>query len=173
MRMFRTIVASIACAAVLAGASAQAQTANPYAPYEFLIGDWDTGDGIRQSFSWGPEQAYIRYSTTTRGRDGADHLHFEGIMVYNAANRNLDFLVALEPGSLAQEQGTLHVEADGSVVRDVTLTGANGARSHFRQTFRSTGPASAVTSLMRQNASGAWGPNFPGSDNLAMTRRAG
>lgn len=35
---------------------------NPFAPYEFLIGEWDTGDGVVQRFRWGPEHAYILYS---------------------------------------------------------------------------------------------------------------
>jgi|CXWL01.1.fsa_nt_gi hypothetical protein len=182
MMALKAGAAAFACLSLLACASAAAQQAppavtraaeNPYAPYEFLIGAWDTADGIRQSFNWGPQHAYITYSTTTRGPDGGDHLHFEGILVYNAAHRNLDFLIALEPGSFGQEQGTLHVEPDGSVVREVLLTGPNGATSRFRQTFRRTGDAAAVTSLMRQGADGTWAPNFPGADNLAMTRRPG
>ncbi len=173
--------AALLCLGLLAIAPAHAQQAsaaaraaeNPFAPYEFLIGEWDTGDGIVQRFRWGPEHAYILYSTAIGNGDGGEHLHFEGILVYNAAHRNLDFLIALEPGSLAQEQGTLHVEPDGSVVREVVLTGANGATGRFRQTFRRTGDGAAVTSLLRQDANGAWAPNFPGSENLAMSRRAG
>lgn len=66
-----------ACFGALACASAEAQQAppasatrpaeNPFAPYAFLIGAWDTGEGIMQRFSWGPERAYMLYSTTTRG----------------------------------------------------------------------------------------------------------
>jgi hypothetical protein len=92
------------------------------------------------------------------------------MLVWNGATRNLDYVIAVEPGSGVQEQGALHVEPDGSVVRDVTMTRANGQIGHFRQTFRRTGPDTVTTSLMRRTATG-WEPNFPGSDNIAMTRR--
>jgi hypothetical protein len=168
---------ALAVAAFAFGAPAYAQDAqtDPYAPYTALIGEWDTGVGgnIVQRFSWGPEHAYVLYSTSTIDTGGAEHLHFEGIFLYNAAHRNMDFLVAVEPGSLGQEQGTLHVESDGSIAREVTLTNATGQVSHFRQTFRFRDGAVAETGLMRQSADGGWAPNFPGSDHLPMRRRAG
>ena len=153
---------------------AQAQPATvdeAYAPYARLIGVWETNGGqIAQRFSWGPGRSYILYSTTTRGADGADHVHFEGIMLYNAQRRRLDFLIALEPGSLSQERGTVYAEPDGTIVREVELIGPNGASSHFRQTFRLSSADAGETSLMRDNGQGGWTPNFPGSDHLAMRR---
>ena len=162
-------------AAQPARVEAPTMIANPYTAFEFLLGDWYTRPtegpdmAIHQKFEWGPNKSYIRYSTLTAERGKPEALHFEGILVWNGATRKLDYLIVSEPGSGAQEQGTMHVEADGSIVRDVTLTRADGKISHFRQTFRSTGPNSAMTSLMRQTASG-WEPNFPGSDNLPMSR---
>jgi hypothetical protein len=161
-------------------ATSRAQTisGDPYAPYEFLIGEWDTaasGSGAAvavQRFRWGPGRGYIFYSTSTLDAGANERLHFEGIIVYNAASRSMDFLIALEPGSLSQEQGTLQVEADGSITRNVTLIAANGTISRHRQTFRASGPNSAFTTLMRQTADGGWAPNFPGSDHLLMRRRA-
>jgi hypothetical protein len=52
------------------------------------------------------------------------------------------------------------------------MTDRNGRVEQFRQTFRRTGPDSAVTSLMRRTASG-WEPNFPGSDRIEMRRSPG
>ena len=150
--------------------------ANPYGAYAFLIGDWDsrpTGGpdiAIHQNFRWGTRQGFIYYTTSTRLNGSPEAIHFEGMLVWNGATHNLDYVIASEPGSGAQEQGYMHAEADGSVVREVTMTRANGEVAHFRQTFRSTGPDSATTSLMRQTATG-WEPNFPGSENIAMTRR--
>lgn len=150
--------------------------ANPYTAFEFLIGDWYTRPtggpdiAIRQNFRWGTRQSYIYYTTFTREGGRPEGIHFEGMLVWNGATRSLDYIVVSEPGSGAQEQGTMRAAPDGSVVREVTLTRADGQISHFRQTFRRTGPDSAVTSLMRQTATG-WEPNFPGSDNLVMTRR--
>jgi len=155
---------------------APATIANPYTAYEFLIGDWDTRPSggpdiaIHQNFRWGTRQSYIYYTTSTRMNGGPETIHFEGMLVWNGASRNLDYVIAIEPGSGGQEQGILRVEPDGSVIREVTMTRANGQVSHFRQTFRRTGPDSVVTSLMRQTATG-WEPNFPGSDALTMTRR--
>ena len=168
------VIGYIMLATATAADEARAVRSN-YEPYQFLIGDWDsagTGGGqIHQSFRWGPDQSYISYTTFVRPKsDAPEKVHFDGIMVWNAAHRTLDYLFVLEPGSGAQEQGTVHSEADGTIVRDVALTGGNGTSGRFRQTFRQTGPDNAVTSLMRQTASG-WEPTFPGSDNLLMTRR--
>ena len=157
---------------VIQQAQAQPRTVDEaYAPYARLIGVWETNGGqIVQRFSWGPGRGYILYSTTTRGADGADHVHFEGILVYNAQTQNLDFLIALEPGTLGQERGVVRAEPDGAIVRDVELIGSNGASSRFRQTFRLTSADAGETSLMRDNGQGGWTPNFPGSDRLAMRR---
>jgi len=153
---------------------APAIIANPYGPYEFLIGDWYSqaagGPAIHQNFRWGTRQSFIYYTTSTSMNGAPEAVHFEGMMVWNGQSRELDYVVALEPGSGGQERGTVHVEPDGSVVREVIMTGANGRVAHFRQTFRRTGPDTAMTSLMRQTATG-WEPNFPGSDNIVMTRR--
>jgi hypothetical protein len=165
-----TAVLVVLCA--IPQAQAQPTTVDEaYAPYARLIGLWETNGGqIVQRFSWGPGRSYILYSTTTRGADGADHVHFEGIMRYNAQSRRLDFLIALEPGSLGQERGTVYAEPDGTIVREVELIGSNGVSSHFRQTFRLSSADAGETSLMRDNGQGGWTPNFPGSDHLAMRR---
>jgi hypothetical protein len=146
-----------------------------YASYAFLIGEWDTGvpgasPAFRQSFMWGPGNAYIWFVVHTL-ESGGPRLHQEGMMTWNAANKNLDFLFVHEPGSLGQESGIVRVEADGAVVRETTLTGGDGTQNHFRQTWRRTGSDTAVTSLLRRKADGTWAPNFPGSDKLVMTRR--
>jgi hypothetical protein len=147
----------------------------PYRAFENLIGDWDTGPenapaSIVQRFSWGPNRSYIWYRTSMVDAKGAERLHFEGPMVWNAATGGLDYLFVVEPGSLMQEQGDVRVQTDGSIVREVKLTGSDGTQNRFRQTFRLYDAESGVTSLMRQTATG-WVPNFPGSDKLHMKRR--
>jgi hypothetical protein len=174
MRAITVAAAALASLLLCAPAPGRAQSTTveqAYAPYAPLIGAWESNGGaIVQRFSWGPGHGYILYSTTIRGADGADHLHFEGILVYNAATRNLDFLIALEPGTLGQERGSVRAEPDGAIVRDVELIDPNGASSRFRQTFRLTSADAGETSLMQDDGHGGWTPNFPGSDRLAMRR---
>lgn len=168
-------LALVAASAVEAPAQAQTPTApaeSPYAPYAFLIGEWRS-DQIIQRFTWGPSNSYITYSTSLLAPGGGEHLHFEGILVFNAASQRLDYLFVVEPGTRGQEQGEVYVGDDGTIVRDVALTDGRGQVSHFRQTFRANGPNSAVTSLMRQSTDGSWAPNFPGSEALTMTRMTG
>jgi len=147
---------------------------DPYAPFAFLIGEWDTPGGIRQSIRWGPQKSYLWYAVYVRppGASG-EELHQEGLMTFNGKDRDLDFLFVHDPGSLNQEQGKVHAEADGSIVRETTAIYADGSVSHFRQTWRSTGENTALTSLLREDADGRWVPNFPGAEKLEMTRRPG
>ena len=159
--------------ALVATAAASADVGKDgYAPYEFLIGDWTSNTGgtvLRQSFSWGPNRSYIRYSTYLKSSTAPEKMHFDGIMVWNGKSKLLDFVFAIEPGSGIQEKGTVSAQPDGSLIREVELTGKHGSVSHFRQTFRSTGPKAAVTSVMRRTEAG-WEPNFPGADRIEMLR---
>jgi hypothetical protein len=169
-----------ALAAASAPAVAQRQPApvlspasQAYAPYEWLIGDWVTREqnmSIRQSFKWGPARSYIAYSTYTQPAGRPETLHFEGIMVWNGATRMLDYVFAIEPGSGGQEKGTVRAEPNGSIVREVELTTADGKIAQFRQTIWRSPDGQVATSLMRLTARG-WEPNFPGSDKIVMTRR--
>jgi hypothetical protein len=174
-RAIRLLVVSVfATLAMLATGTSRAATPaeDPYKPYAFLIGEWESSGGIHQTLRWGPEKSYIWYAVSLRA-PGAEkeHLHQEGLMTFNGKDGDLDFLFVHEPGSLNQEQGKVHVESDGSIVRETTAIAGDGSVSHFRQTWRQTGPNTAVTSLMRQKADGTWEPNFPGADKLEMTRR--
>jgi hypothetical protein len=99
-----------------------------------------------------------------------ESVHFEGMAVWNGATNRLDYVFVLEPGSGGQERGEIYVQADGLIVRDVTLTDRNGRSGRFRQTFLRTGEDSAIASVMRQTATG-WEPTFPGGERLVMTRR--
>lgn len=169
------IAALLAIATVSAAADVPVSTPEPYRAFEKLIGDWDTGPAnarpaFVQRFSWGPNRSYIWSRTSLFQPDGSEHLHFEGLMVWNASTRALDFLFVVEPASLAQERGTLQVSPDGSIVRDVVLTNPDGKGSRFRHTIRLDSADRGTTSLMRQTPKG-WEPNFPGADKLRMTRR--
>ena len=95
---------------------------------------------------------------------------FEGMMAWNGKSGKLDFLFVVEPGSWAQERGSLHAELDGSIVREVELTAANGVVTQFRQTIRRVDANTAITSLMTRKEDG-WEPNFPGSDRIEMRRQ--
>lgn len=146
---------------------------DPYRPYAFLVGDWISQEGsstLRQSIRWGPQRSYMLYSTYMKQPGGAERLHFEGMMAWNGKSGKLDFLFVVEPGSWAQERGSLHAELDGSIVREVELTAANGVVTQFRQTIRRVDANTAITSLMTRKEDG-WEPNFPGSDRIEMRRQ--
>jgi hypothetical protein len=171
----RHLVAVAAVAVLAAGPAAAAL--DPYAVLEPLVGEWDVGPAggppaFVERFTWGPNRGYLWMSVALLRGAEPEHLHFEGPIVWNASTRRFDYLFAVEPGSLTQERGEFRIEADGSIVRDVVLTSANGTTAVFRQTFRSFGDGRFESTLMRETAEG-WLPTFPGSDSLAMVRRAG
>lgn len=145
------------------------------APFEWLIGDWLSVAGsnrLRQNLSWGPHRSYIKYSTYIQPEGQKEQIHFEGIAVWNGKSKAFEYLFAVEPGSAVQEKGTIRAQGDGSLVREVEFTGADGKIGYFRQTIRRTGADSATTSLMRQTAAG-WEATFPGSDTIEMKRQPG
>jgi hypothetical protein len=168
------------------------ETPAPYIPYAFLIGEWDVGiaggkTAAVSRFRWGPTKTYIWYSGALLV-EGGEQPSWEGLLVWNGVRKTLDFLLVLEPasGNLVQEQGTMHVEHDGSVVRDITAfysegnvvppnwdtaAGPEGASAQFRHTFKLDGPERILSSVMRKTEAG-WIPSFPGSDHLVMTRRS-
>ena len=187
--MLKFLILSAVSAGMFAGSAASAQQtpappqmqidaptkiANPYNAYEFLIGDWYTKPSggpdlrIHQQFAWGTEKGSIKYTTLTNVGAAPEAIHFEGLLVWNGATKGLDYVIAVEPGSGGQEKGSLHVEADGAVVREVLLTRADGKTAQFRQRFWRENDA-VFTSLMRKTDKG-WEPNFPGSERLAMSR---
>src|SRR5262249_57882974 len=126
-------------------------------------------------FKWGPNKSYLWFSMAML-EGGKEAPHFEGLLVWNGLKKNLDMLLAVDlANGLTQEQGTLSVSADGTVVREITMVGgeaggAPGRSAHFRQTFKATGPDRVLTNAMRETQNG-WVATFPGSDHLAMTRR--
>jgi len=167
-------------------------TPAPYVPYAFLIGEWDVGlaggkPAAVSRFRWGPARTYIWYSGALLV-EGGEQPSWEGLLVWNGVRKSVDFLLVLEPasGNLVQEQGTVHVAPDGTVVREITAfysegnavppkwdkaAGPEGTSAQFRHTFKPDGPNRILSSVMRKTESG-WVPNFPGSDHLVMTRRA-
>jgi hypothetical protein len=176
--------------ALPAHALAAQATESVYAPYAFLVGEWQitpAGSQVPQAvtrFRWGPGRSYILLETSLI-IDGKEVPHFEGMLMWNGVRKNLDMLLALDlTGGRTQEQGVVFVEPDGTVVRDITAyysegvrrmgdtqaVGPEGATAKFRQTFKSTGPDSILTTLMRQTERG-WVATFPGSDRSVMTRR--
>lgn len=165
-----------ACLPLLAfGAGAGEAGRSPYAALESLVGEWNTGpEGAPPTFvqriSWGTRRSYLRYSASLARAADAEHLHLEGMIVWNPASRRFDYLFVVEPGSLSLEQGEIRVEADGLVVREVLLARADGSLGRFRQTFRALSDGTFETSLMRQDGE-TWQPTFPGSERLVMTRR--
>ena len=163
--------------AVQTVAQTAATAPDRYAPYAFLIGDWDSNVplsrpfAIVQSYHWGAQHAFIEASASVRHPGQADDLHFSGILTWNQARQNLDFLFMHEPGTGGQEAGSVHVDADGAIVREITETTGQGVVRHGRQTFRRISDGRLVTSMTHQNADGSWAPNFPGADNVVMVRR--
>jgi hypothetical protein len=170
-------------------AEASDPSANPWERYEFLIGKWTVSPTAGGSpvataqFRWGPNRSYIWYAGSLI-LDGVERPHFEGLLVWNGVEHHLDMLLSMDlERGLVQEQGSLHAEADGTVVREITATYAEGSRpiggppagragasAHFRQTFKPDGPDRVMTSVLRQTEKG-WTATFPGSDRLVMTRK--
>ena len=154
-------------------AAARALPGFDHNAYEWLLGEWFSTNGgttIRQKLTLDPNKAFVTFATYLGEPGQNERVHFEGLMVWNGKSKAFDYLFAIEPGSGSQERGTVRAQPDGSIVRDVELTAADGTVSHFRQTFRKTGPQSAETSLMRKTPIG-WVPNFPGSERIAMKRQ--
>lgn len=177
MLMILIAVASLVAAPSVAqpAPAAASAAADPYAPYDWLVGDWtaQAGPGVlRELLTYGPNRSYIRFSVFTAAVNGPEHLHFEGIALWNGKTKLLDYLFAVEPGSGVQENGTIRAEADGTIVREVELISLTGQAGTFRQTFRRAGPDGMVTTLMRKTGKG-WEPTFPGSEQIVMTRRPG
>ena len=169
------------------GAPQPAVAASPYAPYEFLMGDWDVMQPDKppfmvMHFKWGGgPRGYIFYNASML-KDGAEETHFEGMLIWNAVSKNLDMLLTLDPThGETQERGTVYITSDGTVVRQIQAIGPQSVRGPdgkptagsaiFRQTFKQTGPDEIKTVVLRDTLNG-WVPTFPGSENLIMKRRA-
>jgi len=152
-----------------------AHAKGPYDPYQFLIGEWLVGKDeaapaqMIMRFRWGTNRAYISHSASLLKADGEEP-HFEGVFMYNSLSKKLDMLLMLDVSerAAAQESGTMFVEADGIIVREITGTFANGT-AHFRQTYRRLNENKVETKVLRETPQG-WVPTFPGSDHLIMTR---
>jgi hypothetical protein len=157
-------------------APAPATAQSVYAPYGFLIGEWNVSPAAGGApaavtrFRWGPNQSYIWFAVATL-EGNREEPHLEGMLMWNGARKDLDMLVALDlNGGRAQEYGRLYVESGGNVVREITSIGPTGATARFRQTFRRESEARVFTSVMRQSGD-TWVATFPGSDRLVMTPR--
>jgi len=182
---------SLAAALVLAATSpataheiktSKAATSNPYAPYAFLVGDWNVSASARAApfvtlrFHWAPHHAYLQY-----GAYIGQEPHFEGMMMWNGAHHNLDALIAMDmERGLVQELGTVAM-IDGAAVRDSIATysegvsaggplaGPSGATNRTRQTMRPVDADHIDLSFEIKTPSG-WKPAMPGGDHLLMTR---
>lgn len=187
--MMVLLVLAVAAPATAAPGAAPSVT-GPFAPYAFLVGEWNVSPAGAPAmavarFVWGPNQSYLWYSLALL-ENGEEQPHFEGLMVWNGARRDLDMLLILDlMGGRIQEQGPVSIRPDGTVVREITATyaegerfpprydtpaGPQGATAHFRQTFRASGPDTVLTSATRETKEG-WVATFPGSERLIMTRR--
>jgi hypothetical protein len=184
------LAATLGLALGASAPSTETRARSPYAPYEFLIGEWNVAPEsggppvAAASFRWGPNRSYIWYATSLLA-NGEEQPHFEGLLVWNGVQRNLDMLLALDlEGGLLTERGVMSVESYGLVVRDMTafysegtrpigkkVVGPQGSTARFRQTFKRVRPDRILTTVMRESEHG-WVATFPGSDHLAMTRRA-
>jgi hypothetical protein len=168
---------------------AEPPSTGPYAPYAFLIGEWNVapeGGGpasLVMRFRWGPNHSYIWYAASLLV-GGSERPHFEGLLLWNGVHKNLDMLLSLDlERGLIQEQGEVSVQPDGTILRNITafysegahplgqeIVGPAGATARFRQTFKQVGADRVLTSVLRDSG-GTWVATFPGSDHLAMTRR--
>jgi hypothetical protein len=97
---------------------------SPYAPYAFLIGEWDVTPeaggptAAVVSYRWGPNQSYI-FNSVSELRNGVPMPHLKGIMIYTRITRMLETLVeidlikghVLEKGSFTLQHGTLESQS--------------------------------------------------------------
>ena len=171
-------------------AANQVHPGSPFAPYAFLVGEWDVkadDDSPPAAIirvQWGPNRSYIWYSSSLLIA-GPEEPHLAGMLVWNGVNNNLDMLFSMDLRSgRVQEHGTMTADADGSVVRDITAVygprtnaiglppvGPQGATAHFHETYKKLDGNKILTSAMRETDHG-WVATFPGSDHLIMTRRS-
>ena len=146
------------------------------ADLNFLIGEWATGTqnelpSFVQRYEWGPEKSYIWAQTAFPSADGAEHVHFEGMIVWNAEKSAYDYLFVIEPGSGARETGVFERDKGGAVIRTVEYVDKNGEKSVFRQRFECGLDDILTTSLERKTKKG-WVPTFGGSVGLIMARKS-
>ena len=150
-------------------------TAKPYAPYEFLVGDWytklDPNTVIHQQFAWGPGKGSINYTTYFTAAGKPEHLHFGGMMTWNGKTHAVDYLFAVEPDSGVQEKGTFTVQPDGSVVREVEATYPDGKVTQNRQTFRKLPDGTISMDLLDRKPSG-WASSLPAGQPIIMSATA-
>jgi hypothetical protein len=175
LRNFALAGAWLAASTLGQAALAAVEPQDPYAALLPLIGEWDVGPpesapAFVERFSWGPNRAYIWMSVALFVPSGKEHLHFEGMIVWNGSTQRFDYLFVVEPGSLTQEQGEFHVAGNGEIVREVVLTRPDGSTGIFRQTFRAIADGLFETTLMGETPDG-WKPTFPGSERLTMRPR--
>ena len=200
--MNRTLLIFFALNAALTfTAPAQSQPGHPvgdhagqnnelFRPFEILVGEWDvrsTDDGPVAAIirvRWGPNHSYLWYASSLLF-GGHEDPHLEGMLVWNALHKNLDMLFSMDLRTgKVQEQGTMSVEADGTIVREITAIygegaramgmppiGPEGATAQFRETYKKVSADKILTSAMRKTETG-WVATFPGSDHLIMTRRS-
>ena len=182
-----------AAAGVMLAAPAAANHAEvqvpEFAPYAFLIGEWDIHEEgappaavHRASWSGGGTSVRLETDLLINGRQVP---HYEGILVWNPVRGDFDMLLNLDPVSAkVQERGRLRVDhANRMLVREIVATyapgvtgpdgqkiGKDGAEFIFRQTFKPLSKDRILTSMMRQTQTG-WVATFPGSEDVLMTRR--
>jgi hypothetical protein len=174
------ITAAVALVASSAGAhvvptSKFIETANPYGPYEFLIGDWYTklpqeNAIVHQQFGWGPGKASMTYATFVAVPGKPEHLHFGGTMIWNPTAKALDYLFAVEPGSGVEERGTITVQPDGGLVREVEAIYPDGKVLRSRQTFHRGDDGTVATDVQSETPKG-WVSSLRGGA-MVMSRTA-
>ena len=159
------LVAPSAAGAHEVGGVKYLETAKPYAPYEFLIGDWyaklpQENAVIHQQFGWGPGKASMTDATLYTVPGHPEHLHFGGMMIWSASSKALDYLFAVEPGSGVEERGTFVVQPDKSVIREVEAIYPNGRVMRSRQVLKLL-PNGTLSLDLLEGKSGGWASTLP------------
>ena len=117
-----------------------------YAPFAFLVGEWEitpAGSQVPQAvtrFRWGPGQSYLLLETSLI-LNGKEEPHFEGMLMWNGVHKHLDMLLALDlKGGRDVVHHRLDAEDRAVDVRDVIAVDASAGplglradRYHDRQ----------------------------------------
>lgn len=173
----------------LSPAGADQAMKNPdFAPYAFLIGEWDIHEqgsppaAVTRAY-WSGGGTSIRLETDLIV-SGKSLPHYEGVLIWNPVRRDFDMLLNLDLNTAkVQERGRVNVSADGVVTREIIASyapgvvgpdgkkvGPAGAEFEFRQIFTRLSDDEIETSMMRRTTTG-WVATFPGSEEIRMTRR--
>lgn len=158
---------------------------NPYKPLEFLIGTWtiDGVAGFENTFEWGFEKKYIRWSSKVPADSGITQ-GWEGLIVWNGVTDSYQFMMPLtDVKTIILEEGVFVPLENGSLRRDIRVwyspgtelgsvqVGVGGYVRDYEQMFIPIDSVTVQSSVFYKTRKGNWEPSFPGSEKFILKRK--